>query len=62
MQRKSICTSSANAFNAKNADILPFSIRWIHNCILILNATMFQTYLKVFYLFRAWSGLAHSNV
>ena len=39
MQRKSISISSANSFNAKNADILPFSIRWIHNCILLLNVS-----------------------
>ena len=48
MQRKSISISSANAFNAKNADILPLSIRWIHNCILLLNATMSLTHLKCF--------------
>jgi len=62
MQSKSTSTSSANAFSAKNADILPFSIRWIHNCILHLNATMSWTHLKVFYLFRAYSCLADSNV
>ena len=62
MQRKLISTSSANAFTAKTADILPFSIRWIHNCILLLNATMSWTHLKVFYRFRAWRCLADSNV
>jgi len=62
MQRKSISTSFANAFNAKNADILPFTIRWIHNCVLRLNATMSQTHPKVFYLFRAWRCSADSNV
>ena len=62
MKRKSISTSSANAFNVKNADILPLSIRWIHNCILLLNGTISLTHLKVFCLFRAWSCLADSNV
>jgi len=52
MQRKSVSTSSSNAFNAKNAVILPFPIRWIHNCILRLNAMMSRTHLEVFYLFR----------
>jgi len=43
MQSKSISTSSANAFDAKNADILPFSIRWIHNCMLLLNDDISST-------------------
>ena len=47
MQCKSISTTSANAFNAKNSDSLPFTIRWIHNCISRLNATMSRTHLKV---------------
>jgi len=62
MQSKSNSTSSTNEFNAKNADILPFLIRWIHNCILLLNATMSRTHLKEFCLFRAWNYLADSNV
>ena len=43
MQSKSISTFSANAFNAKNADILPFSIRWIHYCILLLKDNVSDT-------------------
>jgi len=62
MQWKSNSTSSANKFDAEYADILPFTIQWIHNCILFLNVTMSWTHLKLFYLFRAWSCLAVSNV
>jgi len=51
MQHKPISTYSANAFNAKNADILSFIIRWIRNFILRLKATMSWTHLKVVYLF-----------
>jgi len=51
VQRKSNCTSYASVFITRNADILPFSIRWIHNCVLRLNEPMSRTHLKVFYLF-----------
>ena len=62
VQRKSISIFSASAFNTKNADILLFSIRWIHNCVLCLNETMSRTHLNVYYLFRAWSCLADSDI
>jgi len=62
VQRKSISIFSASAFNAKNPDILLFSIRWIHNCVLCLNETMSRTHLNVYNLFRAWSCLADSDI
>jgi len=51
VRHKSSSISSASAFNTKNADILPFSIRWIHNCVLRLNEAMSRTHPKVFYRF-----------
>jgi len=51
VQRKSSSISSASAFNTKNTDILPFSIRWIRKCVLHSNETMSRTHPKVVYLF-----------
>jgi len=47
--------------SAKNKDILPFSIRCMHNCALRLNETMSQTHLKLIYLFRVWRSLAYKK-
>ena len=63
MQSKSFSTSPANAFDAKNADILPFSIRWIHNCIQILNddASDASKSILPFTCLELFSWLKHLN-